>query len=299
MVKSPELSLSKLTTRQRALLVIDRLLDSDEASTAEIAQLLRVRNKAARRAMWQAQDLLRCLRRAILGIDRHGVSLTVTREGYYHNQTESALKEKRAIARAIVEGVDGRPPLVDEWDALYLGLGTTVTHLAEAIADRQLPCVVMTNSLGVLDVLAPCRSAEVYCSGGKLDRGQGGFFGERALDGVQGFHPSKIALGTSGISFSSDGQVMYSTDEETTLIEMVVQQGCRTLIIPTDAAKIGKRDAFALSRSLADLARDMRVVIVTAGEEAQERRKAIDEYRRRHDLDESQLELIVASAGES
>lgn len=105
---------------------------------------------------------------------------------------EAGRAEKEAIGRAAAA-------LVADGDTLMMDGGSTTLYVARHLADKR-GLTIVTNAISLLPDLMALPDAQVYVTGGLLDRRLEILLGEIALEALARFRTVKAILGMDGIS---------------------------------------------------------------------------------------------------
>jgi DeoR/GlpR family transcriptional regulator of sugar metabolism len=153
---------------------------------------------------------------------------------------------KEAIARlCIAELTDG--------DAIFIDSGTTTQLIADLLVsppDRaSLPhLTILTNSIGVAEVVADLPSCEHVLLGGHVRRVGGSVIGALAIENLERFTVNIAFIGASGLS---EAGLTAADLEEARLKGAVIDRSLR-VVVPIDHTKLGVTH-FAKVCELADL----------------------------------------------
>ncbi|WP_299301678.1 DeoR/GlpR family DNA-binding transcription regulator [uncultured Brachybacterium sp.] len=98
---------------------------------------------------------------------------------------------KRTLARAAAA-------LVADGETLFLDIGTTTYELARCLLDR--PLTVVTNSLGVVDVLSASQRGKLVVLGGEYNREYRCTQGRSVQEELRELHIDRAFLGCAGIT---------------------------------------------------------------------------------------------------
>jgi DeoR/GlpR family transcriptional regulator of sugar metabolism len=101
------------------------------------------------------------------------------------------VEEKRAIARTVAQ-------MIKRNEKIYLAAGTTTYWVAREIADR-CDLTIVTNSLPIVNLLAPSKDLEVIVVGGFLRRNEYSLVGHFAENMVRDLRLDKVIMGIGGI----------------------------------------------------------------------------------------------------
>ncbi|MDA5094133.1 DeoR/GlpR family DNA-binding transcription regulator [Aliiroseovarius sp. KMU-50] len=118
--------------------------------------------------------------------------------------------------------------------SLFLDIGSTTAHIADALRDHQR-LVVVTNSVYVAFRLATRNGNRVFLAGGELRGHDGGAFGTDAMEFVANFNTDFAVLSSAGIT--SKGFFLFDL-EEARFSRLIMQQA-DTRIMAADSSKFG------------------------------------------------------------
>jgi DeoR/GlpR family transcriptional regulator of sugar metabolism len=204
----------------------------------ELAELVGVTEPTVRKDITDL-DGQRLLRRA------HGGALAVTPayEANVSARVGTNVAGKRAIARACLDEVkDG--------DAIFVDSGTTMIALAEALCPDPgrrgtatpgpvpVNVNVLTNAIGVAQVLAPVAGIRHSVLGGQYRAAGGCFVGPLAIEALQKFTLNIAFIGVTGLS--ETGFTVADVNEAQ--VKMAAMERARRVIVPMDRTKIGAAD---------------------------------------------------------
>lgn len=151
---------------------------------------------------------------------------------YSHSEKNIQNKEaKKAIAAKAVT-------LIEEGDTVFLGPGTTISFLAEAITHSKL--TVITNCLPVFSILSPKKSEDfqVFLLGGEFRQVTESFVGEIANTILDKMRFSKMFFSSNAVK---GNDVMTSTISEAYTQSLAIKHSIEKYLL-VDSSKIGKDD---------------------------------------------------------
>jgi len=135
---------------------------------------------------------------------------------------------KRRIARRLAA-------LIHDGASLFLDIGSTTAHVAEALrAHRDL--LVVTNSLAVAQTLAARNGNRVFMAGGELRSHDGGSFGAEALAFVRQFQVRHAVLSAAAVNARA-GFMLHDL-REAEFSRAIIEQADEAIIC-ADATKFG------------------------------------------------------------
>lgn len=166
-------------------------------------------------------------------------SLTVPREFTHCEKQALHVEEKRAVAARAAS-------LVKPGETVFLGAGTTMERLAQALPAGRLR--VVTNSLSVFDLLRDRPDTELCLVGGIYRTATDAFVGPMAERSLELLGVDAAFIGCNGVV---DGAVSTSNMEEGRFQNEVFERSDRRYVV-CDSSKVGRRDFYTFY-SLADV----------------------------------------------
>ena len=169
---------------------------------------------------------------------------------YSHAEKHIQNKEaKQAIASKAAQ-------LIEDGDTIFLGPGTTVAFLAEALNNQRL--TVITNCMPVFTLLMAKNTEDfqVFLLGGEYRQVTEAFVGEITNTSLEKLRFSKMFFSGNGVR---DGEVMTSTLAEAYTQNLALKHSLEKYLL-LDSSKIGKDDftSFCKLRDLTALITDVK-----------------------------------------
>ncbi len=169
---------------------------------------------------------------------------------YSHAEKHIQNKEaKQAIASKAAQ-------LIEDGDTIFLGPGTTVAFLAEALNNQRL--TVFTNCMPVFTLLMAKKTEDfqVFLLGGEYRQVTEAFVGEITNTSLEKLRFSKMFFSGNGVR---DGEVMTSTLAEAYTQNLALKHSLEKYLL-LDSSKIGKDDftSFCKLRDLTALITDVK-----------------------------------------
>lgn len=169
---------------------------------------------------------------------------------YSHAEKHIKNKEaKQAIASKAAQ-------LIEDGDTIFLGPGTTVAFLAEALNNQRL--TVITNCMPVFTLLMAKKTEDfqVFLLGGEYRQVTEAFVGEITNTSLEKLRFSKMFFSGNGVR---DGEVMTSTLAEAYTQNLALKHSLEKYLL-LDSSKIGKDDftSFCKLRDLTALITDVK-----------------------------------------
>lgn len=169
---------------------------------------------------------------------------------YSHAEKHIQNKEaKQAIASKAAQ-------LIEDGDTIFLGPGTTVAFLAEALNNQRL--TVITNCMPVFTLLMAKKTEDfqVFLLGGEYRQVTEAVVGEITNTSLEKLRFSKMFFSGNGVR---DGEVMTSTLAEAYTQNLALKHSLEKYLV-LDSSKIGKDDftSFCKLRDLTALITDVK-----------------------------------------
>jgi len=160
----------------------------------------------------------------------HGGAIPVRRaapEQPILQRTNEQDDEKTHIGRAAAA-------LVNDGETIFLGSGTTVLEVAQHLANRTM--TVITNSLPVINLLAPQPNINLIVLGGMLRPTELSFIGHITEQALYELRADKVIIGTRSISFEHGLMNDYLPETQT---DRAILNIGREVIVVADHSKWG------------------------------------------------------------
>lgn len=202
------------------------------ATVHQLAQELQVSDMTVRRDLEEMAAQGRLVRvhggaRSVAG--QRGMA--VPREFTHSEKRSLHVKEKRAVAALGAQ-------LVEPHNTVFLGAGTTMELVAQALPAGQLR--IVTNSLSVFDLLKDRPQTELCLVGGIYRPTTDAFVGPMAENSVDLLGIDVAFIGCNGIL---DGAISTSNMEEGRFQNEVFERSDRRYVV-CDSSKLGRRDFY-------------------------------------------------------
>jgi DeoR/GlpR family transcriptional regulator of sugar metabolism len=154
----------------------------------------------------------------------------------FETRQQQLQAEKEAIGRAAAT-------LIDDGDAILIDGGSTTFYVARHLGEKR-GLTVITNAISLLPDLMAIPDAQVYVTGGLLDRGLVTLLGEIALDTICRFRAVKAILGMDGISADTGLTVI---DPAVAATKRKMMAASRQLIVVSDHTKLDRVSLYTLA----------------------------------------------------
>jgi len=129
---------------------------------------------------------------------------------------------------------------------VWLDGGTTVYYVAEALADRRPPgLVVVTHNMPAAELLADLGDVDVHLLGGQYFRRTSLLLGPRTVSAARRWRFDVALLGVEGI----DRAGLWNSLRDVVVLQRAVIRASALRIVLADAVKFGRRAAEFLGRA--------------------------------------------------
>ncbi len=205
------------------------------------------------RALAEAPDVTpETVRRDLTILQRHGVlrrvhggAIPVERLGFeagVETRSERFVAEKESIAKAAL------PHLPDE-GTILLDAGTTTLRLAELLP-RDHELTIITNSLGIANLVAQHPNLSLYLLGGRVRPRTLASVGSWVTDSLKDVFVDVAFIGTNGLSARRG---LTTPDQSEAAAKRAMITAARRSVVLTDHTKFGV-DHFSRFADLSDIA---------------------------------------------
>lgn len=200
------------------------------------------------------------VRRDLVELEEQGV-LTKIHGGARSNKAfqyrENSHAEKHIQNKEAKQAIASKAAqLIEDGDTIFLGPGTTVAFLAEALNNQRL--TVITNCMPVFTLLMAKKTEDfqVFLLGGEYRQVTEAFVGEITNTSLEKLRFSKMFFSGNGVK---DGEVMTSTLAEAYTQNLALKHSLEKYLL-LDSSKIGKDDftSFCKLRDLTALITDVK-----------------------------------------
>ncbi|KEA64740.1 Glycerol-3-phosphate regulon repressor, DeoR family [Marinobacterium lacunae] len=213
----------KLNDRQKE--IVDVLGNTGELSVELLAERFSVSTQTIRKDINQLCEA--GLTRRVHG----GVALPVTTQNSsYHTRRTTNASVKSTIAQACATHIPSG-------SSLFLGIGTSVAMLAEALIDHR-DLQVLTNNLDVANILCDHVDINVLLSGGRLRCNDRDLVGEKT---VQFFREFRVDFGIVGSGGLDPDAGLLDFDPQEAEVSRAILANSRQRILLADASKWKRR----------------------------------------------------------
>lgn len=159
----------------------------------------------------------------------------------YNIRKVSKISEKERIGEAIADEIPDN-------STIFITIGTTTEIIAKQLLKRS-GLRIITNCLGVANILHSKKDFEVMVCGGKIRDSNGGITGPTALDFVHHFRADYLI--TSIGSIEPDGTLLDFDFNEVTMVQAMMKAS-REMFLAADASKFSATAAVGVGQ-LADV----------------------------------------------
>jgi DeoR family fructose operon transcriptional repressor len=228
---------SKTFREERLRLITERILADGKVYVNDLAEEFSVSPSSIR------MDLNELEARGILQRTHGGAIVSETLDGRLITEKspfEARMKllqsEKEAIGRAAAA-------LIADGDTLMLDGGSTTVYVARYLGNKRNLAVV-TDAVTLLSDLMAIPDAQIYMTGGALDRRFATLMGEMTLDAIGRFRTARAILGMDGVSV--DGGLSV-TDPAVAATKRKMMASSEQSIVVADHTKLGRVSLYTIA----------------------------------------------------
>ncbi len=158
-----------------------------------------------------------------------------------YNQKFPSFNERLGRASAIKRRLGAAAAkLLKPGQTVWLDGGTTLYYVAEALADRRPPgLVVVTHNMPAAELLADLGDVDVHLLGGQYFRRTSLLLGPRTVSAARRWRFDVALLGVEGIDRSG----LWNSLRDVVLLQRAVIRGAALSVVLGDAIKFGRRAA--------------------------------------------------------
>lgn len=120
-------------------------------------------------------------------------------------------------------------------DCLFLDASTTAYYISKEIADMEL--TLLTNSLSIMELLAPQKNITLIATGGVIQNGRDSFGSHCAINFLKNFHVDKAFLSCRSLSMSNG---ITEASEATAEIKKTILNQTDRVFLAADHSKFNK-----------------------------------------------------------
>lgn len=159
-----------------------------------------------------------------------GISLPSANDNLsFSNRELLNLSAKQSIAQEVVKALP-------EGTSIFLGIGTTPKHVAQALLDHP-GLTVVTNNINAALTLSSNPNISVFLAGGAVRSSDEDTIGESATNFYRQFN---IKIGIFGVGgLGENGQLLDFTPEEANLTRAIIEQSEQCWLV-ADQTKLGR-----------------------------------------------------------
>lgn len=202
---------------ERQSIILQRLRDEGGTlSSAVISDLFDVSIQTIRKDLNALSDA------GLVKRVHGGITLPVqTHNLSFHNRQVINLQAKRAIAARVAAAIP-------EGASLFLGIGTTLQQIAQALTQHS-HLTVITNNLNAAMTLCQNPSIDTYLCGGKLRPSDQDLMGEDATRFLRRFHVNFGIFGVGGLG--DDGTLLDFSPEESHISTAIMDNSEQRILV--------------------------------------------------------------------
>lgn len=213
---------------QRQAAILQRLSNGEVASIAELMEEFQVSHMTIRR------DIGKLEQEGVVTSVSGGVqsNSVLQKELSRTKKLQRHHNEKRAIGQYACS-------LIPQGATIYLDAGTTTFFIAEGLLHRG-DLTIITNDFPITNILIEHSTAEIYHSGGKIDKRNASSIGDLAAKMLLQFNIDIAFISTS----SFDCRGISTPSEEKISVKVAVVEASKKRVLVSDSSKFGKVATF-------------------------------------------------------
>lgn len=215
----------KSTMTQRQESIISLVRKTGFATVEEMARRFAVTPQTIRR------DVNTLDRQGLLSRYHGGAGLAASTENLAYTRRKEILRdEKKRIA-------DITASLVPANASLFINIGTTTEHVADALVQHHKKLRVITNNLNIAAIMSRKKGFQVLVTGGIVRSRDGGITGESAIRFIRQF---KVDVGIIGISGIDMDGTLLDFDFREVHVSRAIMENSRKVYLVADHSKFGR-----------------------------------------------------------
>lgn len=277
-------------SRSRRIQILETVIEEGTGSIATLTSRFSCSEAAIRSDLLYLSQLFPQLERI-----RGGIRYINPFENTYFGSSlrdKTFLEQKQAIAQAVVCGYKEDPPILELYDLVIFGPGTTTFQVCKQMASVGSNYIICTNNLAIPEVAG---NLSLFFIGGTFTRDVWATTGKQAEKDFENFlkehhnQVNKAVLGASGIT--NTGGVFVHNASETGILSKFIEATPIVVFVASDA-KLGKVDTSHLC-NLNELAKNEKTVkLITSDIGSSEQKK--EELRKFQErLMEDNVKVII------
>lgn len=223
--------MKKLYPEERLARIVDIITDRKKVDVDELVQTFQVTGATIR------ADLRELHRRGLIA-RTHGGAVLVNEvlpgvatvpDPAYRDRIQNNRDYKVAIGELAAT-------LIDDDDSVFVDDGSTTLQVMKAL-DPEMRITVLTNGIDICYELLRHPKAQIYATGGSLNKEDFSFSGNVAQEVAVRFNASKAVLGASGVSVERG--IATPSEEKSALKRLMIRQSDEVIIV-ADHTKINR-----------------------------------------------------------
>jgi DeoR/GlpR family transcriptional regulator of sugar metabolism len=214
-----------VSSKLRRVTIANKLLNSGEASIAELAQTFGTSEMTIRRdlELLEIEGLALRVRGGAISTQSRSYQTPIMQRATLESEAKQRIGE--AAAELLVPG-----------ETAIIDGGTTTLQMAKAI-NPGLGLTIITSSLLIASELDTKPEVSVMVTGGKLRHGEMSLVGSRAEGSFDGLNCDSVFIGAAGLS-EEKGLTEYNLED--TEIKLAAIKSSRRVVVLADASKMGQ-----------------------------------------------------------
>lgn len=209
---------------ERRKKILELLNEQDSVKVTELSKLFSVTEETVRRDLEKLESEKKIKR-------QHGGAIKVDfsdNETHFSEREIQRVQEKKAIAELAAT-------FVNEGDRILLDASTTAWYLANQLPN--IPLIVITNSLQVVNELVSKDKIDVISTGGRYSSRSHSFIGPLAERSVMNYHVDKAFISCTGAHIFNG---LSDSSELQAILKSLMVENSNEVILMMDSSKANK-----------------------------------------------------------
>lgn len=202
----------------RHLYILEQLNKKHLVKVKELAKELKVAEMTIRRDLAELEDYGH-LRRIHGGANIRPKNFF--QEDNFNKKVNVNIEEKRQIARKAAD-------LIKNNETIFIGPGSTTSHLYDYIKEKGININIVTNSITVFEQFKDSANCDLIFIGGRYRHKTKGFVGYFTQDTLSKISVNKAFIGVNGIDMSN---ITISDEEEGKCNDIILNNATETYVL--------------------------------------------------------------------
>jgi len=188
-------------TSERHASIVLKLREDGKVKVKELSELFEVSEDLIRKDLKQLELNGKCKR-----VYGGAILIPTGLEHSVYARKNVDLESKNIIAKKIYD-------LIEEGETIYLDISTTNLQVANLLANGSKQCIVVSNMIEILQILAKNKNITTIGTGGNVNLELNGFVGAIALSMVSKHNFDRCFIGTTGMDYKMMMMTTFDIDD--------------------------------------------------------------------------------------